>query len=93
MKPEQQKSKQIIITADDFGLSPGVNAAVEKGWRDGILTCASIMAGGAAFAHASQLRPPSVLAGGLGAGSRDHCPGGLSDSAQSAGIVICVFFS
>ncbi|GFE60211.1 hopanoid biosynthesis-associated protein HpnK [Geobacter sp. AOG2] len=44
--------KQLIITSDDFGLSPGVNAAVEKAWRDGILTCASIMPGAAAFDEA-----------------------------------------
>ncbi|MDD5284458.1 MAG: hopanoid biosynthesis-associated protein HpnK [Desulfuromonadaceae bacterium] len=44
--------KRIIITSDDFGLSPGVNLAVEKGWREGILTCASIMPGAAAFDEA-----------------------------------------
>jgi hopanoid biosynthesis associated protein HpnK len=44
--------KQLIITADDFGLSAGVNAAVERGWRDGILTSTSIMPGGAAFDEA-----------------------------------------
>jgi hopanoid biosynthesis associated protein HpnK len=44
--------KQLIITSDDFGLSSGVNLAVEKGWRDGILTCASIMPGADAFDEA-----------------------------------------
>jgi len=44
--------KQLIITSDDFGLSPGVNAAVEKGWREGFLTCASIMPGATAFEEA-----------------------------------------
>ena len=44
--------KQIIVTSDDFGLSPAVNRAVEKAWNEGILTCASIMPGGAAFAEA-----------------------------------------
>ena len=57
--------KQIIITSDDFGLSPGVNAAVEKGWRDGILTCASIMPGGAAFNEAVAIakRNPGLQTG------------------------------
>lgn len=57
--------KQLIITSDDFGLSPGVNAAVEKGWRDGILTCASIMPGGAAFdgALAIARRNPGLQVG------------------------------
>ena len=44
--------KQLIINADDFGLSPGVNRAVVKGWQEGILTSASLMVGGPAFADA-----------------------------------------
>ena len=44
--------KQLIITSDDFGLSTGVNRAVEQAWRDGLLTCASIMPGGSAFDEA-----------------------------------------
>jgi hopanoid biosynthesis associated protein HpnK len=57
--------KNLIITSDDFGLSPGVNAAVEKGWRDGILTCASIMPGGAAFNEAVKIarRNPGLQVG------------------------------
>ena len=45
----------LIVNADDFGLSPGVNRAVIKGWREGILTSASLMAGGAAFDEAAEL--------------------------------------
>lgn len=44
--------KRLIITSDDFGLSSGVNRAVEQGWKTGILTSASLMAGGAAFREA-----------------------------------------
>lgn len=44
--------KELIITADDFGLSSSVNAAVLKGWRQGILTGASLMVGGEAFDEA-----------------------------------------
>lgn len=57
--------KQLIITSDDFGLSRGVNAAVEKAWRDGILTCASIMPGGAAFDEAVEIarRNPGLQVG------------------------------
>ena len=40
--------KRVIITADDFGLSAGVNEAVERGHRDGILTSASLMVAGPA---------------------------------------------
>lgn len=57
--------KQLVITSDDFGLSPGVNAAVEQGWRDGILTCASIMPAGGAFngAVAIARRNPGLQVG------------------------------
>ena len=44
--------QQLVITSDDFGLSNGVNRAVEKAWREGILTCASIIPGAEAFDEA-----------------------------------------
>ncbi len=44
--------KRLIITSDDFGLSSGVNRAVEKAWKVGLLTGASIMPGAAAFDEA-----------------------------------------
>jgi hopanoid biosynthesis associated protein HpnK len=44
--------KQLIVTADDFGLAVGVNAAVEEGHRRGILTAASLMVTGEAAADA-----------------------------------------
>ncbi|MBV9755298.1 MAG: hopanoid biosynthesis-associated protein HpnK [Hyphomicrobiales bacterium] len=40
--------KQLILTADDFGLAPEVNEAVEKAHKDGILSTASLMIGGSA---------------------------------------------
>jgi chitin disaccharide deacetylase len=57
--------KQLIITSDDFGLSSGVNLAVEKAWQHGILTCASIMPGGSAFKEAVQIahRNPGLQVG------------------------------
>lgn len=57
--------KQLIITADDFGLSGGVNRAVEQGWKSGLLTCASIMAGGGAFGEAVKIarRNPALQIG------------------------------
>ena len=45
-------SKHLIVTADDFGLSSQVNAAVERAHRDGILTAASLMVGAPAAAEA-----------------------------------------
>lgn len=57
--------KQLIITSDDFGLSSGVNQAVEQAWRKGILTCASIMPGAAAFKEAVKIarRNPGLQIG------------------------------
>ena len=57
--------KQLIITSDDFGLSKGVNKAVEKAWQEGLLTCASIMPGGAAFDEAVKIagRNPGLQVG------------------------------
>ncbi len=40
--------RQLAITADDFGISTRVNAAVVRAARDGVLTGTSWMAGGAA---------------------------------------------
>ena len=45
-------SRQVIFTADDFGLSEAVNEGVERAHRDGLLTSASLMMGGAAVEDA-----------------------------------------
>lgn len=39
------RGRGLIVTADDFGVHPSVNAAVERAHRDGILTAASLMVG------------------------------------------------
>lgn len=44
--------RRVIVTADDFGLSEGVNDAVEQAHRDGILSTASLMIAGPAAADA-----------------------------------------
>jgi hopanoid biosynthesis associated protein HpnK len=44
--------RQLIVTADDFGLHPAVNEAVEHASRRGILTAASLMVSGSAAADA-----------------------------------------
>ena len=44
--------KRLIITADDFGAAPEVNAAVEVAHHEGILTAASLMVTGPAAADA-----------------------------------------
>ena len=40
--------KKLVVTADDFGMAPEVNEAVERGHREGILTATSLMVGGVA---------------------------------------------
>lgn len=44
--------KLLIVTADDFGLHPAVNDAVELAARQGVLTAASLMVGAPAAADA-----------------------------------------
>jgi chitin disaccharide deacetylase len=45
----------LIVTADDFGRSASINAAVVQAHREGILTCASLMVNGDAFDEAVAL--------------------------------------
>ncbi|MBE1237614.1 hopanoid biosynthesis-associated protein HpnK [Phaeovibrio sulfidiphilus] len=45
-------SRTLIVCADDFGLDEAVNEAVEAAFRDGFLTCASLMVGEGACADA-----------------------------------------
>jgi hopanoid biosynthesis associated protein HpnK len=47
--------KQLIINADDFGLSSGANRGIVRAWQQGILTSASLMPGGGAFEEAVEL--------------------------------------
>lgn len=37
--------KQLIVNADDFGLTPGINRGVEEAHQNGILTSVLILAG------------------------------------------------
>ena len=48
-------SRRLIVNADDFGLSPSVNAAVVRAHREGILTSASLMVNGPSCDDAVQL--------------------------------------
>ncbi len=41
-------ARRVLFIADDFGLSEAVNEGVERAFRDGVLTGASLMVGGAA---------------------------------------------
>jgi hopanoid biosynthesis associated protein HpnK len=58
--------RRIIITADDFGRSSAINAAVIRAHRGGVLTSASLMVAGAAADEAVALaRATPTLAVGL----------------------------
>ena len=65
--------KQLILNADDFGLTPGINRAVIELHQAGVVTSATLMATGPAFddavalalahptlAFARHLRPSAV---------------------------------
>ncbi|MGH7428073.1 MAG: hopanoid biosynthesis-associated protein HpnK [Candidatus Methylomirabilaceae bacterium] len=57
---------RLIVTGDDFGLSPAVNQAIVLAHQQGLLTAASLMVGGPAAAEAVELaRANPTLAVGL----------------------------
>jgi hopanoid biosynthesis associated protein HpnK len=47
--------KQLIVNADDLGLTPAVNRGVVRAFRDGIVTSASLLVTGSAFEEAVDL--------------------------------------
>jgi hopanoid biosynthesis associated protein HpnK len=47
--------KQLIVNADDLGLTPAVNRGVVRAFRDGIVTSASLLVTGSAFEEAVAL--------------------------------------
>jgi len=57
--------KRLVINADDFGLSPGINRAVSKAHSEGILTSATLFANFPSFNEAIAL---ARKAPGLGVG-------------------------
>jgi hopanoid biosynthesis associated protein HpnK len=59
-------ARRLIVAADDFGMSAGVNAGIGRAHRDGVLTETSLMVNGAAFADAVELaRATPTLSVGL----------------------------
>jgi hopanoid biosynthesis associated protein HpnK len=56
---------RVILNADDLGLSPEVNAGIERAHRDGVLTAASLMVGEPAVPEAVELarRNPRLAIG------------------------------
>ncbi len=65
--------KRLIINADDFGFTPGVNAGIVRAFQEGILTSTTIMANGEAFDDAVTL---ALANPGLGVGCHLAVVGG-----------------
>jgi chitin disaccharide deacetylase len=57
--------KSLIVNADDLGWTEGVNLGIVEAFRQGIVTSASLLANGAAFAHGVEM---ARAAPGLGVG-------------------------
>jgi chitin disaccharide deacetylase len=66
--------KRLIINADDFGFTRGVNRAVVRAFKTGIVTSTTIMANGEAFEDAVGL---ALANPGLGVGCHLAVVGGL----------------
>jgi chitin disaccharide deacetylase len=75
--------KEVILNADDFGLTCGVNEGIIRAHREGILTSATLMANGPAFDDAVERAKanPSlgigchlVLTGGIAVAPREKIP-------------------
>ncbi len=47
--------RRLIVNADDFGFTSGVNRAIVEAHARGVVTSATLMANGRAFAEATQL--------------------------------------
>ena len=47
--------KQLIVSADDLGLTPGVNQGILRAFQEGIVTTASLLVTGKAFEEAVAL--------------------------------------
>ena len=47
--------RRLIVNADDFGFTSGVNRAIIKAHTDGIVTSATLMANGPAFSEVKEL--------------------------------------
>ncbi|MBF0271072.1 MAG: ChbG/HpnK family deacetylase [Magnetococcales bacterium] len=50
----RRRVKALIVNADDFGLSDGINRGILESHRNGIVTSATVLANGPAFDHAME---------------------------------------
>lgn len=83
--------KELILNADDFGLTRGVNSGIIRAHRGGILTSATLMAMGPAFDDAVEQARANpklgvgchlVLTGGLAAAAPEEIPSLVDKSGR-----------
>lgn len=55
--------KKLIVTADDYGMSPAVNAAIDAGMAAGLITSTNVMTNMPFYEEASKLRKLPVSVG------------------------------
>lgn len=84
--------KKLIVTGDDFGLSPAVNEGIERAYRDGILRTTSLMVGSpaASDAVARARRLPGLKVGlhvVVSRGQATAAPDAIPDLLNSAGLL------
>jgi len=76
--------RRLIINADDFGLTPGVNRGILKAHLDGVVTSATMMAAAPATEDAAKsLRPASKLSVGCHVVLIDGRPVSRANQVQS----------
>lgn len=74
------RMKRLIVNADDFGFTGGVNAGIVRAFKSGIVTSTTIMANGDAFEDAVSL---ALANPGLGVGCHLAVVGGRPVAAPS----------
>ncbi len=84
--------KKLIVTGDDFGLSPAVNEGIERAYREGILRTASLMVGSpaASDAVARARRLPGLKVGlhvVVSRGQATAARNAIPDLLNSAGLL------
>jgi hypothetical protein len=55
LKENKKNARLLIVNADDFGLTKGVNIGVIKSFKEGVVTSASLLSVGKYFDHATEL--------------------------------------
>ncbi|HUA01554.1 MAG TPA: ChbG/HpnK family deacetylase [Candidatus Aquilonibacter sp.] len=84
--------KELILNADDFGLTKGVNEGIVRSFREGVLTSTTLMATGPAFEDAAERARDNpnlgvgchlVLTGGVAVAP----PGEISSLVDKSGLL------